>query len=178
MIEDDMVREAQLQACLPNLFLYKTLFYVGAYVGRMQMLPLFIEAGYKIDILEAFEPNYQGLLEFNAAGPVFRKIICGDIRTHRAPNFYDVVMWWHGPEHVNLDELTKAREYLESIAKQYVVLACPWGVFEQPPEPNPFEEHLLALYPSDFESWGYETDTIGWPNIPGSNLIAWKRMSE
>lgn len=178
MIQDDMGREAQLLRCIPDIAAYQTLFYVGAHRRRIQMLPIFIDAGYSIDVIEVFEPNYQELLEFNSTTPVFRKVILDDIRTYRCPDLYDVVMWWHGPEHVEREELLKSLQYLESIATGYVVLACPWGEFAQPHEKNPYEEHLLSLYPSDFESRGYQIDMVGEENVPGSNLLSWKRIGK
>ena len=46
-------RREQLLRSIPDVGDYRSLLYIGANVERMEMLDLFIEKGYRIDILEA-----------------------------------------------------------------------------------------------------------------------------
>src|SRR5258708_25547746 len=53
--------------------------------------------GTETHVLEVFEPNYR---ELQAAG--IDNVVCGDVRDvatiYEEP--FDVVLWWHGPEHL------------------------------------------------------------------------------
>jgi len=41
---------------------------------------------------------------------------------------------------------------------------------------NPFEKHVSAIYPTDFEGSDFNVSTIGSPDFPGSNILAWKTI--
>jgi len=175
-ITDDHTRQAQLIRCIPDITDYRTLLYIGANCNRMQMIPLFLSAGYVIDVVEVFRPNWQGLVKLNEASKIFRNIIHADIREYKTEELYDIVMWWHGPEHADYVSMVKVVRYLESLATKYVVLACPWGEYKQNAVGNNiYEEHLQSLSIEDFTIYGYQVDTIGKKDTTGSNLIAWKK---
>jgi hypothetical protein len=171
-------RRYQFVRAIPDaLSIGKTLLYIGAKTGRMQMFDLFADAKHKIDILEAWSPNVAELLRWNAEVGRARLIIRGDVRQIEFEKGYDVAMWWHGPEHVAADELENALRRIEAAAKRIVILASPWGRYAQGlVEGNPFEAHRNSIYPETLQALGYETDAIGAKDRKGSNLLAWKRL--
>ena len=135
---------------------------------RIQMLRLFEEKHYEVQIMEIWKPNVDGLRAR------FPNIIQGDICDLDIPES-DIVMWWHGPEHVKKEELPHILTALQKKARKYVVIGSPWGVrinhhlvFE-----NPHDLHLSTLYPSFFENLGWKTSVLGEKDKMGSNLIAW-----
>jgi hypothetical protein len=108
---------------------------------------------------------------------MFRKILRGNIRTDDLPEKYDVVMFWHGPEHLTREDLPFALSKAEMMATRLVVLASPWGRYAQGDcGGNPFERHVSHLYEIDLEAFGYRTSTLGRKDKKGSNLLAWKRF--
>lgn len=171
-------RRAQFARAIPDATsIGSRLLYVGGKPERVQVLDLYLEAGWSVDILEAWHENAEALRRW----PVLdlypaSLVIEGDVRT--APlRPYDVVVWWHGPEHVKAEEFPAVLRRLESAATKMVILASPWGRYDQGPAGgNPFEEHLWAVYPEALRALGYKTDAIGTKDKKGSNLLAWKRV--
>lgn len=168
-------RRAQFARAIPDaLERPGTLLYVGGKPERLQMLDLYYGAGWQADILEAWRENAEAL---RAAMGRKVAIIQGDVRTVASSPSYDVAMWWHGPEHVAAAELPEVLARLEAVTSRMVILASPWGRYDQGPAGgNPFETHLAAVYPETLEALGYETDAIGAKDRKGSNLLAWKRI--
>lgn len=169
-------RERQLLRAMPDILNYRTIFYIGISQVREEMFNLFVKKNYETTIMEAWQPNVEALR------PRFPKIIQGDIRDLNAlkllPRF-DIVMWWHGPEHVEERELPEILTWLHAKAKRYVIVACPWGVYKQGEvKGNPYEKHLSFLYPEFFQNLNWKTSVIGERDVRGSNLIAWKRNYE
>jgi hypothetical protein len=172
-------RREQLLRSIPDVGDYRSLLYIGANVERMEMLDLFIEKGYRIDILEAWPENLAGLVEWAVSnGVTIQHFIEGDVRTFDREKAYDVVMWWHGPEHVTKEELPNVLHRLELAARHLVVLACPSGLSPQDEVyGNPFERHSATLYATDMRDFNYKINILGKTDKPNSNLISWKRVS-
>jgi len=168
-------REYQLDRCIPDLFKFKTVLYVGANTHRCHILPTFRNRGYEIDIVEPHKPNcdyYTGVIGIRNTYNV-------TIQEFNPEDKYDVVFWWHGPEHVKKEELESTLKHIESMTKKYVVLGCPWGNNPQEAiDGNYFEIHRSSMYVEDFEKLGYNVDTIGTKDNWNSNLIAWKKLEE
>jgi hypothetical protein len=146
--------------------------YIGA-SRRAHCLQALYDAGHEITLLEVWPDN---VLRYQRDERVeFLK--CADVRyiDKLMPKCnYDVIFWWHGPEHVGCDELAPTLDKLEAMAST-VILACPWGKYIQNKTGgNPYEEHLCHLYPETFEARGYETATLGRKDVKGSNLLAWR----
>lgn len=163
-------RENQLLKAIPDILDYKSILYIGINQIREEMLHLFKERDYDITILEAWKPNVDALKS------KYPNIIWGDIRDLEKikllPQF-DIVIWWHGPEHVKKKELPKILICLRMKAHLYAIIACPWGIYEQDSAfGNPHEEHLSYLYPEFFKKLGWQTNTIGKEDVKGSNLLA------
>ena len=171
MLELD--RLEQLKRCIPDIFSYKTLLYIGVNARRYEMVLSFLGAGYVIHYLEIWPKNIWGLNE------IFKNVYQGDVRHIEAAGVdkkYDVVMWWHGPEHIEQKDLNPTLEKLKKIATKLVVLACPYGIYRQGPvDGNMYEAHLSAYYRRSFDPLDWEMDVIGTANKPGSNLLVWHR---
>jgi hypothetical protein len=91
-----------------------------------------------------------------------------------------MVMWWHGPEHETKDRLFRLGllNRLEKIAIDYIIIGFPYGKAPQGVvKGNIREIHVSTLYPGDFKNIGYETEVIGLPDVPGSHVLAYKRLS-
>ncbi len=183
MIGKSVARKRQILKHIPGVVKCKSMLYIGANPRRFEMLDLFwAEAPQmKVDVLEAWEPNVEGLKKLNAKYGIFTKIIHGDVRdvSEYIPkgNFYDVIMFWHGPEHLPSNAFHNVLVMLEKIATKYVILGCPWGKFPQKDVGgNPFEEHKSSFHPGEFHLWGYKTDTIKKPDKRGGHILAWKEL--
>lgn len=175
-------RKRKLQvASVPKVYFYDSLLYVGASPSRFELIDEFYYAGYEIDVLEIFEPHVQALEVINRRWKIFKNIMLGDVRKaeeilkHR----YDVVVFWHGPEHLGLLDFVPTIRKLEDFAKHLVVCGCPWGDYPQGPvKGNPHEAHILSLFPKDFQKLGFNTSTSRRSPGRGSNLLAWKKTDE
>lgn len=180
-----IVRREQILRCISDVFEYKTMLYIGAKVKKtfpvgMQMIPDFKEAGYEIDVLEAWRLNVRDLIKMNKKEKIYRTILLGDVRNSRhilADRYYDVIIWWHGPEHVNSEEIMPTIKKLESHARKMIIIACPFGRHKQGIAfGNPYEKHLSTIYPEDFKKHkDWHVDVIGERDVKMSNLLAWKR---
>ena len=124
-----LMRIKQLKDSIPDIWSYRTVLYVGARTGRIDFGRQFRRNGYEIDILDIFEPN----VAFLRTIPWTNEVIHGDVREvdDIIDTTYDVVFWWHGPEHIERYELESTLLKLENVASNLVVCACPWGIFEQ-----------------------------------------------
>ena len=168
-------RRSSLLRMVPDLFEKKrSVLYVGARDGRMDFGRDLMEAGASLVVLEIHRPN----VEYLDTVPGLSAVIHGDVRTAELDSSFDLVFWWHGPEHVRIDELSGTLMRLESITNELVVLGCPWGRYEQRAEyGNPHEVHLSHLAHRTLEELGYEVECLGKEGTPGSNLTAVKRMA-
>lgn len=171
--------QAQMLGNLPDLFdgsSYRTVLYVGANKRRQYFLDWFERAGYvQIVVLEAFEENAEFLKAEIDARMMAIEVVHGDVRdASKIPGKFDVAFFWHGPEHLQKEEIKLTLKNLETASK-VVVLGCPHGVYRQGAEyGNPYEEHLSAIYPQLLEELGYETDVMGMADEQSSNILAWK----
>ena len=198
MLEEKDRRVVQLLSALPDVFDHKTVLYVGAKVKKrwpkgMLFIDRFSDAGYEIDILEPWLANVNGLLQLNKFGRkfkdeviinpgLFREIIHGSTHEIEKIDYFDtikynVVFWWHGPEHINEKNLIPTIKTLESKASKLVALATPFGFTKQiAVGGNPFEIHESGLTPSLYDQIGYKWSTWGEEGGRSSNLIGWKRI--
>lgn len=169
-------REDQLLRAIPDITGYKTALYVGANMKRMEMVDVLHGAGCRIDVIEIWPRNFEGLRLWNKTEKKFNSVVCGDIRDWTRTDSHDIVMWWHGPEHIPREQLPDTLGRLERAARVMVVLACPAGrVVQGEAYGNPWETHTNYLYPHDFRDFGYRINILGKTDREGSNLIAWKR---
>lgn len=170
-----------LRQHVPELFQPGTLLNVGANRIRFEMLDDLHRVGRRVTLLEIWPANaghYKGdrRIERVALGDVCR---LDDLRADPAQGLgtFDVVLWWHGPEHIDRDDLAATVTQLERAAERLVILGCPWGVYPQGEfMGNPHDAHRASLYPDDFLKLGYDVATIGQADHPDGSIIAWKRI--
>lgn len=176
-------RKKQITRNIKGLKKFKTLLYIGANKDRIEMVDLFYDWGYEIDVLEIWEPNIKELLKLNKKYKIFRNIIHADIMNNGLENHlgkYDVVMFWHGPEHIKPKFLPLLISKLESLTKHFVIMASPIGQYEQGPvDGNEHETHEAYLYPEDFAKFQYKVNCLRRKkNKPrGSNMVIWRELS-
>lgn len=174
-------RAVQVLKVMPDLPGMRTL-YVGANAKRFDLYALFQNPGQNLYVLEVWKPYVKSLKQ---SGRAVAGIMLGnifDIATHPgvaalAP--FELLVWWHGPEHANQDQ---ARELLapDGVIHQFytkaILLGVPWGVFKQKAiDGNPLQEHKATYHPEWFEQLGYHTATTGKVNVKKGNITAWKR---
>jgi len=165
------LRLEKLQKLVPDLFNYKTLLYIGASRERAELLNEFKNKGYKIDIIEAFKPNFEYLVKNVRVNKIFH----GDIRSFEFNKKYDVVLWWHGPEHVRGEEVEPTLKKVLKLTKKILVLGCPFGSLKQGKvHENPYESHLSYFDVGFFEKWGFKVEYVGEKDFIGSSIIAVK----
>jgi len=170
--EIETERNDQLIRCIPDVLNYKTVLYIGINRFRSMFIKDFADAKYMIDVIEIFKSN----TEYWKKKDICNYIICADIRTVKIEKNYDLIVWYHGPEHVARDEAIKTFEKLEDHANKMLILGCPHGAYPQGPEyGNENERHLSEWSGPDLMHYGFSVDIIGNHNEKGSNLLAWKR---
>jgi len=180
--KSDAQRKGALYELIPHLFDEEwvghhndNLLYVGARESRIDYGTELREAGYQITILEIYPPNVVALKNTVK----WAEIVEGDVRS---PPFgsdsFDVIFWWHGPEHIEIDELEGALVELEKMATHAVVLGCPWSTYCQGDlEGNPHECHVAHLEGPELKEMGYSICQTGTRGEPGSNIAAVKFVS-
>jgi hypothetical protein len=166
-------RTQSLQRLIPDLYDYKTVLYVGARSDRFDYGKDFRAYNYEITVLEAFETNVNYLKNIDW----IKEVIHGDVRDFTSNKTWDIVFSWHGPEHVEVRELTDTLLNLESFTNKAIVLGCPWGLFHQKAiHNNPFEVHASHNDYHIFENLGYNVECLGKKDVKGSNITAVKRI--
>lgn len=165
-------------AGIPKVYIYDTLLYVGASPDRFELVDEFYYAGYEIDVLEIWKPNFTALEILNQRWKIFNKVMLGDVREVEEilQHQYDVIVFWHGPEHLHLNDFVPTIRKLEDFAKRLLICGCPVGDYPQGPvKGNFYEEHASSLFPEDFKKLGFKTSTLRRSPGRGSNLLAWKK---
>lgn len=169
---NEEVRWEQLKKLIPNILENKTMLYVGGHPyhsRRLQMSKYFEKAGIEIDVVEAFEKNATAIKEWKWIHEVFN----ADIRFFEPKKKYDIIMFWHGVEHLPKNEVVLLTVKLKEYCK-LLVYATPNGKYEQGEEyGNPFEKHVSHWTAKDFEELGMTASEIGKPNEKNGNVIAY-----
>jgi len=179
------VRGRKVLECLPKLNEYQTCLYVGANAKRFQLYGMFRREG--LYVLEVW-PEYCRQVRESRERPV-AGVFEGDIRSaleipelmEHAP--FDIVCWWHGPEHVPLNDLIDTIAFddapIHKLWSRAIVLGCPWGVREQgAKDGNEHQAHVSTLYPGPLISLGYEVATVGKADGGGNSLLIAFRTRE
>jgi len=174
------MRRKILKQCVPELFEGgQYILYVGANQTRAHYAREMKAAGNEVDLLEIDERNVKHWREREDSP--FIEAHVGDIRqsqTHQIPpGIHDACFWWHGPEHVERDELDAALANCEASVKPggLVVLGCPWGEGPDGGPASRYEKHRSAWDVEDFTRLGYHVQVNGDKDSDHSSLIAWKR---
>lgn len=166
-------RAVHLQNLAPNLFEAKSVLYIGARIDRADFLANFLNSGCEVTLLEIHKPN----VDYFRTVSGITEVIEGDVTKFESEKKFDVVFWWHGPEHIEKSKLAETLAKLESMATKTIILGCPWGAVPQGANfvtENPYEKHVSYFDLGEFEKLGYKTDYSGLKDNPGSNIIAIK----
>lgn len=166
-----------IQPFLPQLFTNPgTLLYIGARSDAHSWLDELSLSGNLITVLEIWPANVIGLI----GHPAIVDLVQGDVRFASEllnEGKFDYVFYWHGPEHLKLDDIAETLTMLEGMCNRLIALACPYGVYLQGEhQGNTYETHQSTLYPEFFLGLGYEVRTDGKPDEAGSEVVAWKVM--
>ena len=122
------------------------------------------------EVLEIFEQNVIEIKNHN-----FTKVTLGDVRNidEYYNKKFDVVLWWHGPEHINENEVIPTLNKIEQITLKAVILGCPLGWEKQGPVyGNDHEKHMWAPSAEYFEDLGYQTVVVN--DRKPAHITAWK----
>ena len=171
LVYHHMLRELRLH--VPNLWSAKRVLYVGANrCANPGLVDELKEAGAEVHLLEAWDENIAHYRKKDKKK--FASITQGNVRDLPGEmGLFDAVVWWHGPEHLSMEEWPGAVRVLESMAP-LVILGCPWGVWEQgEADGNPFEVHQSSIYPEDLTSRGYTVRGVGIGPDKSSYIVAW-----
>jgi len=165
---------------------HRSLLYVGAKPKSIELIDLFNQ--YDTIIVEAYEKHVEkmeammrGDLPMSPAvkqclKTVFNiQIVHGDVLDLRLNRMFDVSVWWHGPEHVEIDQVEPAIENLVRHTTHLIILACPWGQHIRTDNKNPYGSHKSYIQPDLFEELGFDVETHG-KEGPGSTILAIKRL--
>lgn len=163
---------------LPQLLTHPgTLLYIGANPEMHTALEMLHQAGHRITVLEVW-PDYLKALRQPPLSAWVDEVVAGDVRDVDdllGDRRFDVVFWFHGPEHIKREEFEPLMIRLEARAGRLVVLGAPWGN-TLGPGPKLYDHHISFYYEQDWEALGYETRTIPPPDKHGGHLLGWKWM--
>jgi len=148
---------------------FERMLYIGADVRRPTDYRTIRRIAAYIHVIEAWEPTVEVLRNSR----LYDEVEHADIASYEVPSTYDVIVWWHGPEHAAKADAVKILKHLPRCAP-VVWIATPWGINEQGAiRGNPFNVHKSTWYPEDFELLGYATGVCGVKNRLRSQLVGW-----
>jgi len=170
-------RVKQLDREIPDIWEHKKVLYVGASLNRFHFKNKLRENMCIVDVLEISGERCEGLETLTW----LNQVIHGDVRDvdTLVDSKYDLVLWSHGPEMIEANDVTPTINKLLQLTKELIVLMCPWGKYwDEYPSSTPSENvSKTPLYVEYFTKLGFKTSTQGKMNVRGSNLLAWKRVN-
>ena len=174
----EAARLAQLEKCIPDIWSYKRVLYVGANVNRFHFAGALKRNKCRTDVLEIDRKRCNGLLKKHIW---LNRVIHGDVT--RVSDLirgttYDMCIWSHGPEIFPKRKIRSTLAHLQEITSGLLVLLAPWGTPVQRDTVHKFDRGVTELYVSDFIKWGFDAAVLGVVNTVGSNLLGWKYLDE
>ena len=156
---------------IPVFFDCKTVLYIGPGIN-FQNRAYLKECGFEVTLLDIWSEYVNKWKEEGY------EAILADIVIWEAKRKWDIVMWWHGPEHVSEQNLPKTFKKLEMWANKLVILSVPWGYLPLGRiHDNPHYKHKCHLKENFFLALGYSVEVYGSEtNTRASNLVAWKEI--
>ena len=179
MIQLEQNRLQQLERNIPLIWEYDSLLYIGAGPERFHFKKQLkaISKGCEIDVLEIEPDRCKALWPYKW----IRRIIQDDVvnAAHCIEQRYDCILWSHGPEILeNRTIAFETLEYLYKMTKEVLVVLCPWGEYKYDADEinshRPSDINKTALYPDDFLVRGFAVSCLGFKDMRGSNLLAWR----
>ena len=163
----------QLLRTVPDVFTHKTVLYIGANPFRNELVQEFKAAGCTVDLVEAHKSNF----DFHVKKKLFDRCFFSDVRDFNPKNKYDVVVFWHGIEHLEKTELPQFIENIKKYADKMILFGCPYGEYEQGAAyGNPYEHHVSHWNEKELIEAGLNVSSIGKYNSRTANLISYIRL--
>lgn len=153
----------------PDVFDHQTYLYIGARDDTFNLSEQLRQKS--VSVLEVYDDYIVRLRESD-----WLDVIKGDIRLWETDRQWDVVIWWHGPEHIPEQDLDVLIPKIETFATKIAVMAGPWGhTTVRTNHKNPYEFHFSVLTPERFAKHGYTVRTVGQKDTFESQLCAVKK---
>ena len=160
----EKARLAQLERCVPDIWDYKNVFYIGAGSYRHHFFDTMKEHKLVVDVVEVDKESCYWLRENQSW---LNRVMCDDVRDVQIKKRYDVTLWSHGVETIPKKTGKFIIGKCEQWTKSIVVFMVPYGDAGG-------TGNISVWYPEDFQELGYKTDTIGNKDERNSNLLAYK----
>lgn len=107
------------------------------------------------NVIEAYKPNCDDLKLGNHNYPIYNIDVRNILTLNKS---WDMIIWLHGPEHVEWEDFKSIRNLIEKCANKSVIYQAPIGHWPQDAiYGNIYEKHLATLLPEMFEELGYQT---------------------
>ena len=121
-------RKADLRKLFPNVFASsqekRTCLNIGAYPDRVEIYDELKDAGWEVDLLEIWKENCQYFSKTDFFSNIYH-LNAIDIDT-LSPRMWDMILWWHGPEHVTIGEFNVIIPRLIGRARSLVITGSPY----------------------------------------------------
>lgn len=80
-------------------------------------------------VIEKYLPYVEIIKSLPVYSEFKLKLICDDIINYarHTKNIYNIIIWWHGPEHIHQEEFETIVPHLEKICSGVIILGCPEG---------------------------------------------------
>lgn len=163
-------RKSVFQTISPKIFKpYKkkrTCLNIGAWPKRYQIVKELKKAGWTVDLLEIWKEYCDFFVPKNLFAHIYNiNVVDIDLLDTQQ---WDMVLWWHGPEHIEKVEFETVLPKLLDRAKQFLVLAAPYnGEVDNPEEHaetitskwanNHHQLHRWNCTERDFKKFGMNT---------------------
>lgn len=130
--------------------------------------------GFEIfDILEIFRSNIENI----KASFIRNKFHEDVLNINNISLSYDMIIWWHGPEHVSKLDFYNVLPAITNKCK-YFVVGCPNGKYIIPNtspnlRKNKHEKHVAHWCALEFSNMGFQVHSV-YPPDQGLPLAAWR----
>jgi hypothetical protein len=166
----EKARLEQLERCVPDVWNYDPVLYIGAGSYRHHFFDAMknnLPAG-KVDIVEIDQQNFLWCAEHNWLGAVLQADIRDFLKTDFEDKWWNLIIWSHGVETLPKSAGPDIIKKLETIVKKGVIVhMTPFGAAGG-------TGNVSVWRRGDFETLGYKTDTLGAMDERNSNLLAYK----
>lgn len=166
----------EINSVFENIFeissiINKKLLYIGANKSRIALYEEFKNLKFNIEILEIFKSNVEYLKQNNY------NVIEGDVQNidNIINSKYGIIIWWHGPEHIEQINVPKTLEKIEKLTN-LVILGGPLNdrIGQTEIDGNLHEIHRWLINEEYFKHLGYKTIIVKRPYFYCDHITAWK----
>ncbi|MHC4310891.1 MAG: hypothetical protein ACYSW3_00285 [Planctomycetota bacterium] len=186
--EVEKQRTIQMSNYVPGIWQARSVLYIGANIERFHYGYAFKTLadqmiGHRIkQFFDVIEINRARAKELKEAHQWIDRVIVGDIRDIDdlpVRDHYAATVWSHGPTILPYEDIEPTLDKLEALT-MFLVVSCPWGKYKhrKEDETHELDTNISELRPMFFVEKGYAVHCVGKPNRNGSNILAWKIVSE